>query len=112
AVVRHDNHPRRSSAHDTNGAAWGAGAAYNTGDSSDRRGTVMPFAAALSTVADTARAAAEAAAEAAAHLGAAPDLAVCFYSPHHSANRPTVIAELTKRLAPRCLLGCVGESVI
>jgi small ligand-binding sensory domain FIST len=70
----------------------------------------MPFAAALSTAADLPRALDEV--SAAPRFDGPIDLAVCFFSPHHAAKRDVLAAELTGRLQPRCLFGCVGESVI
>ena len=72
----------------------------------------MPFACALSTAADTADAVRQACDAAGAELGAAPDLAVAFYSPHHLAAVRELSAGLQQRLAPRAVLGCVAEAVI
>ena len=41
-----------------------------------------------------------------------PDLAVVFFSPHHAAQAETIAKTLTERLKPRCLIGCVGESIV
>jgi small ligand-binding sensory domain FIST len=73
----------------------------------------MPFAAALSTASDPLRAVDEAAAQAASHLGAAADLAMVFFSPHHAAD----VAEIAPRLQERCgaaclILGCQGEAIV
>src|SRR5437764_896146 len=71
----------------------------------------MPFAAALSTLPESERAAEEVCGHAGA-LGAAPDLAVVFFSPHHRGPARQLARSLHQRLGPRCLLGCVAESVI
>lgn len=70
----------------------------------------MPFAAALSTASQTDRALDEAIAL--ATLERTPDLAVVFFSPHHAAQAETIAKTLTERLKPRCLIGCVGESIV
>ncbi len=73
----------------------------------------MPFAAALSTAADTATAVREACEIARGQLGPQPaDLAVVFVSPHHTIDGPGLAAALYKQLAPRALVGCQGESVV
>jgi small ligand-binding sensory domain FIST len=72
----------------------------------------MPFAAALSTVPQAAEAAAEACSRAGADLGGAPDLALAFFTPHHSGAAHDVVAAVRQALAPRVLLGCVAEGVI
>src|SRR4051794_15266914 len=72
----------------------------------------MPFAAALSTVSDSAQAVAEVCNQALAQLGGTPDLAVLFISAHHVANAEAISALVRERLSPRCLLGCPGESIV
>jgi small ligand-binding sensory domain FIST len=72
----------------------------------------MPFAAALSTLPQTTEAVAEASATALAALPAPPDLALLFFSPHHLASSAALLEEARRRLQPRCLLGCVGETII
>jgi small ligand-binding sensory domain FIST len=72
----------------------------------------MPFAAALSTAAPTARAVEEVCALASAQADGTPDLAVAFFSVHHAPAAAEVADAIQKRLAPRCLLGCVAEAVI
>ncbi len=71
----------------------------------------MPFAAALSTRPQTIAALAEVCAEAVG-LGGPADLALIFFSPHHASAARDLAAEAYRRLTPRCLLGCVGESII
>jgi small ligand-binding sensory domain FIST len=71
----------------------------------------MPFAAALSTAPDAARAVDEVCSG--AQLGVSPpDLAVLFFSAVHAAEADDLARGVRSRLAPRCLLGCVAESVI
>jgi small ligand-binding sensory domain FIST len=71
----------------------------------------MPFAAALSTASNTARALEEVCASA-GPLDGAPDLAIVFFSPHHAGAADTLAHGLQERLRPRCLIGCVGESIV
>lgn len=72
----------------------------------------MPFAAALSTAADATRAADEVCTKTRAEFPDTPDLAVVFLSPHHAEAAEVIAAAVHSRLAPRCLLGCTGESVV
>ena len=72
----------------------------------------MPFAAALSTHADTSQAVAEACSRAAAQFAGPPDLALVFFSSHHAEAADRIVAAVRERLAPRCLLGCGGESIV
>jgi small ligand-binding sensory domain FIST len=72
----------------------------------------MPFAAALATAADTASAVAEVCDPLAAALAGEPDLAFVFFSAHHSDAASSLREGLLQRLRPRCLLGCIAESVI
>ena len=72
----------------------------------------MPFAVALSTASDAARAAEEAGQAALHSLGRAPDLAIAFYSPHHAADAADMARILHARLSAKVLLGILGESVI
>src|SRR5262249_34974503 len=72
----------------------------------------MPFAAAFSTVADTTRALDEVCTRVTAAFAGRPDLALAFLSPHHSDAAELVTAGVQKRLAPRCLVGCTGESIV
>jgi small ligand-binding sensory domain FIST len=41
-----------------------------------------------------------------------PDLAMIFFSPHHEESAEAIVALAQKRLSPRCLLGCTGESIV
>lgn len=70
----------------------------------------MPFAAALSTAPQTAQALNEVCSQ--IQLDAPPDLAMAFFSPHHAGEADAVASTLQERLSPRCLLGCVGESIV
>ncbi len=75
----------------------------------------MPFAAALSTQPQTARALDEVCSRLAASCEKTfgqPDVALAFFSAHHLGDAETVAATLHRRLAPRALLGCVAEAVI
>jgi small ligand-binding sensory domain FIST len=72
----------------------------------------MPFAAALSTAPQTTRALDDVCADAQRRLTATPDLAVVFFSPHHAAQADALAAGIHSRFKPRCLLGCIGESIV
>src|SRR5947208_2748060 len=71
----------------------------------------MPFAAALST-APQAAALEQVCNDCRSRFSGSPDLAVAFFSTHHAAAADRIARTLAERLAPRCLLGCVAESVI
>lgn len=70
----------------------------------------MPFAAALSTATPTAVALDEVCE--AARLAVAPELACVFFSPHHADDAATIARVLSTRLAPRVLVGCIGEAIV
>jgi small ligand-binding sensory domain FIST len=72
----------------------------------------MPFAASLSTVADTEMALDEVCRQTLAALKGQADLALVFFSPQHVAAAETIGARLGERLNARCLLGCMGESIV
>src|SRR4051794_3359472 len=72
----------------------------------------MPFAAALSTAPEAARAVEEVCSAAGAALGGTPDLAVLFFSAHHATSADDLARGVRERLQPRRLLGCVAEAVI
>jgi small ligand-binding sensory domain FIST len=72
----------------------------------------MPFSAALSTIPQTARALDEVCSLALPPLNGSPELALVFFSPHHADAADAIAATLRERLAPRVLLGCVGESIV
>jgi small ligand-binding sensory domain FIST len=72
----------------------------------------MPFAAALSTAAQTDAALEQVCTESRSHFSGTPDLVVAFFSAHHAKAADRIAQTLTERLTPRCLLGCVAEAVI
>jgi small ligand-binding sensory domain FIST len=72
----------------------------------------MPFAAAVSTEGATARALDAVCRSALPDLAGRPDLALLFFSPHHLAAAELLIASAQQQLGARCLIGCVGESII
>jgi len=72
----------------------------------------MPFAAALSTQADTAKALGEVLSRTREQLQGPVDLGLVFFSPHHAARAKTISHEITRQLTLRCLLGCPGESIV
>jgi small ligand-binding sensory domain FIST len=72
----------------------------------------MPFAAALSTVADTTRAVDEVCRQTLPPLEGTPDLAMLFVSPHHVRDANALAASVQQRLSARCLLGCTGEAIV
>jgi small ligand-binding sensory domain FIST len=72
----------------------------------------MPFAAALSTNANVVAAIDEVSFHAQDRLKQAPHLALVFFSPHHADAAETIAGLVQQRLAPRCLVGCVGESIV
>src|SRR5436190_1553085 len=79
--------------------------------------TETRFAAALSTEKDLLRAVEEVCAAAGSALGAVPDLAMVFVSPHSvpSSGGPryeSLAADLCSRLGTRNLLGATGESIV
>jgi small ligand-binding sensory domain FIST len=72
----------------------------------------MPFAAALSLASQTAPALEEVCAAVLQQFHGKPDLALVFFSPHHASGAELIASTLQERLTPRCLLGCVGESIV
>jgi small ligand-binding sensory domain FIST len=72
----------------------------------------MPFAAAVSTAPATTAALDAVCRPALEQLGGPPDLAVLFFSPHHLAAAEPLAAGARDRLGARCLVGCVGESIV
>jgi small ligand-binding sensory domain FIST len=72
----------------------------------------MPFAAALSTRPETTQALAEVCAQVKAGLSGAPDLAMLFFSIQHAPASRELARSAKQELAPGCLLGCVGESIV
>lgn len=74
--------------------------------------TQTQFASALSTLESTAAAVDEVAQRALASLGATPDLALVFFSPHHNKEADFLAKELCETLGTEKLLGCSGESIV
>ena len=72
----------------------------------------MPFAAALSTSPDTSQAVEQTCTEALAKLGASANLALVFFSPHHTPAVSDLASSLQTRLGRACVLGCQGESIV
>jgi small ligand-binding sensory domain FIST len=72
----------------------------------------MPFAAALSTTADSKQALQQVCTQALAQLSTTPDLALLFYSPHHLPEMADLGPQAHQTLRAGCLLGCPGETVI
>ena len=72
----------------------------------------MPFAAAVSTLAQTGSAIDEVCSHVAAELGGRPDLVLLFFSNHHAAEIDLLARSVTERLNPICSLGCIAEGVI
>jgi small ligand-binding sensory domain FIST len=72
----------------------------------------MPFAAALSTQGPTGESVDEACTRALQGWSGTTDLAVVFFSPHHAEEAGTFGPRLRQRLGARCLIGCVGESIL
>ena len=72
----------------------------------------MPFAAALSTKADTPQAVEEVCTQVRGKLDGPADLAFLFFSPHHREATHTLPTAVHSRLEVRCLLGCTGESIV
>jgi small ligand-binding sensory domain FIST len=71
----------------------------------------MPFASGLST-ASTNDALLDVCSFVRKQLADTPDLAMLFFSVHHLDNADDIVRTVQQRLAPRCLLGCVGESIV
>ncbi|MGE3804488.1 MAG: FIST N-terminal domain-containing protein [Gemmataceae bacterium] len=72
----------------------------------------MPFAAALSTLADSAQALDAVCSQARQALDGTADLALVFFSPHHAQAVEKIGQTVGERLGARCLLGCGGESIV
>ncbi len=72
----------------------------------------MPFAAALSTTAESPKALEEVCTRALEQLGGTPDLALLFFSHHHRNAAADLAAGARRSLNPRCLLGCPGEAIV
>ncbi|MBV9124340.1 MAG: FIST C-terminal domain-containing protein [Planctomycetes bacterium] len=72
----------------------------------------MPFAAALSTQPDPARALDEVCAHTLEHFAGPPDLVLLFFSMHHAEAAERLAGTAQERLGARCLLGCCGEAIV
>jgi small ligand-binding sensory domain FIST len=72
----------------------------------------MPFASSLSTAPTTDAALLDVCSFVRKQLADAPDLAVLFFSIHHGDNADDIVRLVQERLSPRCLLGCIGESIV
>jgi small ligand-binding sensory domain FIST len=72
----------------------------------------MPFAAALAAGLDSAAAVGQLCDAVRGRSAAAPDLVFVFFSPHHVAAAEAVCSAIRDGLSPKCLVGCVAESVI
>jgi len=72
----------------------------------------MPFSAALSTEPRTLQAMDEVCRQTQSRVSGPPDLAVLFFSPHHAEDIAGAVEKAWQGLQPRCLIGCMGESII
>jgi small ligand-binding sensory domain FIST len=72
----------------------------------------MPFAAALSQARSATQAVDEVVAQLQEQQPAKPDLVLAFFSPHHKRAAAEIAGSLETRLAPKALLGCMGESIV
>jgi small ligand-binding sensory domain FIST len=72
----------------------------------------MPFAAALSTLPETAQAVEEVCTRALSQLPGKPSLALVFFSYHHNEAADTLAAAVQARLQAQCLLGSSGEAIV
>jgi small ligand-binding sensory domain FIST len=72
----------------------------------------MPFAAAISAAPETPQALDEVCSQVRSQLADAPTLAMLFFSPHHAGRAEEMVRAVQERLAPQCLLGCVGEAIV
>ena len=72
----------------------------------------MPFASALSVAPSTSRAIAEACSSIRQSLPGTIDLVLAFFSRDHLSQTHELAEQLQEHLQPRCLLGCVGETII
>jgi small ligand-binding sensory domain FIST len=72
----------------------------------------MPFASALSTAMPAGRAIDDVCTAALKQLDGPADLVLAFFSPHHAESADSLAATLTRKLQPRALIGCIGESIV
>src|SRR5208337_2902777 len=61
---------------------------------------------------ETTRAVDEVCSRALEQLKAPVSLAIVFFSTHHASSAETIASTLHEKLSPRCLLGCIGESIV
>jgi small ligand-binding sensory domain FIST len=76
------------------------------------QGGVARFAAAISTLADTKTAVAQVCSAATSQLGARPDLALVFVSPHHVGGLAGLAVQICDAIGSDVLMGCTGESIV
>jgi small ligand-binding sensory domain FIST len=72
----------------------------------------MPFATALSQARSATQAVDEVVQQLQEKQPAKLDLVLAFFSPHHKRAAAEIAASLETRLAPKALLGCMGESIV
>src|SRR5687768_3468481 len=72
----------------------------------------MPFLSLLSTQASTEAALEDVRRQANAGWEGMPDLAVCFFSPHHLANVTLLGETLVERFGAKAFLACPGETIV
>ena len=72
----------------------------------------MPFAAAISTAKSASQALDEVIRHILAKQPGKPDLVLAFFSPHHKRAAAEIAGTLQTQLAPKALLGCMGESIL
>lgn len=72
----------------------------------------MPFAAALSKARSACQAVDETVQQLQEQHPGNPDLMLVFFSPHHKRAAAEIAGSLQQKLAPKALLGCMGESIV
>ncbi|GIW80554.1 MAG: hypothetical protein KatS3mg105_2361 [Gemmatales bacterium] len=72
----------------------------------------MPFASAMTTASDAARAIDDVCSKALAELGEPPQLALFFFSSHFSDEAAFLASELRQRVASLAMLGCSAEAIV
>jgi small ligand-binding sensory domain FIST len=76
------------------------------------QGETCCFASGLSTLPETAAAVSQACEAAMSQLGAQPNLAVVFVSPHHVSHLAELAEHICNAIGSESLIGCTGESII
>jgi small ligand-binding sensory domain FIST len=76
------------------------------------QGGTARFAAAFSTLPDTAAATEHVCRSAMSQLGGRPDLAVVFVSPHHVQHLAEVAVQICDAIGCDALVGCTGEAIV